>query len=80
MRKMAENNEYGMRVLSDNWDDYGKQYPGVLESEALSIDERRELQKKGYEEHPKKEMEEYIEGLFGSVQDEPALSAAKANR
>jgi anaerobic magnesium-protoporphyrin IX monomethyl ester cyclase len=80
LRKMAENNEYGMRILSDNWDDYGKQYPGVMESDALSIDERRELQKRGYEEHPKKELAKYMKRVSGNVQNAPALSAAEIDK
>ncbi len=79
LRRMAENREYGMRILSDNWDDYGKQYPGVMESDVLPIEERRELQKKGYEEHPKKEIEQYMERVFGCEQDDPAASAVKVN-
>lgn len=56
LRKQAERNEYGMKILTDNWDDYGKQYPGVMESEALSIDRRRELQKYAYDMIPKKKL------------------------
>ncbi len=79
LRKMAENHEYGLRVLSDNWNDYGKQYPGVMESEVLSIDKRRKLQKKGYQENPKKDIEEYIERMFSNAQNDPALPAMKVH-
>jgi radical SAM superfamily enzyme YgiQ (UPF0313 family) len=72
LRDMAEKHEYGLRILSDNWDDYGKQYPGVMESDDLSIEKRRELQKKGYELNPKKNIEQYIQRVFGEAPDECA--------
>lgn len=56
LRKMAEKNMYGLRILSNNWDDYGKQYPGVMESESLSIEELRRLQRTAYSVIPKKKM------------------------
>lgn len=80
LRKMAENNEYGMRILSNDWDDYGKQYPGVMESDALSIDERRELQRKGYEEHPKKDIGEYMARVLGIAQGASILALTYADR
>ena len=67
LRSMAEKNEYGLKVLSNNWDDYGKQYPGVMESDDLSIEKRRELQRKGYELNPKKKIEEYIKRVLVEV-------------
>jgi len=69
LRDMAARHEYGLRILSDNWDDYGKQYPGVMESDDLKIEKRRELQKKGYELNPKKNIEEYTQRVFGQVPD-----------
>lgn len=63
LRKMAINREYGLRILSYNWDDYDKQYPGVMESEQLSIDRRRELQKLAYNLNPKKKITKYEEKL-----------------
>ena len=69
LRDMAAKHEYGLRILSNNWDDYGKQYPGVMESDDLKIEKRRELQKKGYELNPKKNIEEYIQRVFGEVPD-----------
>lgn len=56
IREMALKHEYGLRLLSNNWDDYGKQYPGVMESEVLNIDRLRQLQKKAYEYNPKKKL------------------------
>ena len=54
IRRMAKENEYGLRILSNRWDKYGKQYPGVMDSETLTIDKLRELQKKAYDYNPKK--------------------------
>lgn len=56
LRRMAIRGEYGLRLLTDNWDDYGKQYPGVMESESLSLEKLRALQRKAYEYNPKKEL------------------------
>ena len=61
IRRMAENNEYGLRILSNDWDDYGKQFPGVMESSSLSIQRLRELQKEAYEFNPKKTLSELEE-------------------
>ncbi len=59
LREMALKHEYGLKILTDNWEDYGKQYPGVMESEELTIDKRRELQKKAYECNPKREIRDF---------------------
>jgi hypothetical protein len=59
LREQAQRHEYGLRILTNNWDDYGKQHPGVMESETLSIDELRALQKQAYELNPKKNMDDY---------------------
>lgn len=67
LRKMAINHEYGLRILTDNWDDYDKQYPGVMESDDLPIERRRELQKLSYELLPKKKISEYIEKLNSRI-------------
>lgn len=56
LREMAIKNKYGLRILSNNWDDYGKQYPGVMDSEQLSIEKLRALQKKAYEYNPKNKL------------------------
>lgn len=63
LRKMALNNEYGLRILTNTWSDYGKQYPGVMDSKQLSIDKIRDLQKYAYELLPKKKINEYMEKL-----------------
>ena len=65
LREMALRNEYGMRIISDNWDDYGKQNPGVLESRDLPWDKRRELQRLAYARNPKKELDKYINRMKG---------------
>ena len=59
LRELAQRNEYGLRILSNDWDYYGKQYPGVMESDELPIGRRRELQAIAYSELPKKNMDEY---------------------
>lgn len=59
LRKQAERNEYGLKILTNNWDDYGKQHPGVMESNVLSIDQLRALQKEAYELNPKKNIDDY---------------------
>jgi len=64
LREMALRGEYGMRIMSDDWDDYGKQEPGVLESEAMSWDKRRELQTLAYAVHPKKDYDTYRSRLL----------------
>jgi len=56
IREMAAEDKYGLRVLSNNWDDYGKQYPGVMDSKQLNIEQLRALQKKAYEYNPKKKL------------------------
>ncbi len=60
IRNMAEKHKYGLRILSNNWNDYGKQYPGVMESDSLNIDKLRQLQKQAYEMNPKKELSNFI--------------------
>ncbi len=54
LREMALKHEYGLKIFSESWDDYGKQYPGVMDSETLSIKELRELQQFAYRCLPKK--------------------------
>jgi len=51
---MAAEDKYGLRILNNNWDDYGKQFPGVMDSKQLNIKQLRALQKKAYEYNPKK--------------------------
>jgi radical SAM superfamily enzyme YgiQ (UPF0313 family) len=63
LRDQALRNEYGMRIISDDWNHYGKQEPGVMESEALSWARRRELQKLAYSRNPKKLVTDYLQYL-----------------
>lgn len=58
IRIMAEKHMFGLKILSNDWDDYGKQYPGVMDSDNLSMDKLRELQKYAYEYNPKKKFPE----------------------
>ncbi|MBR9705296.1 radical SAM protein [Candidatus Pacearchaeota archaeon] len=63
IREMADKGMFGLRILTSNWDDYGKQYPGVMESENLSIDRLRELQEYAYKYNPKKDFPKIIDYL-----------------
>ena len=54
LRAMAERGEYGLRITSNNWDDYGKQYPGVMEQGDLSMEKCLFYQQKSYLNHPLK--------------------------
>lgn len=63
LRELALKKEYGMRVISDNWDHYGKQGYGALESDALPFDRRKELQCLAYERNPKKKLDEYMDRM-----------------
>lgn len=60
LREMALRNEFGMKILSNNWDHYGKQGHGVLESKELPYAKRIELKNLAYKTHPKKDICEYI--------------------
>lgn len=60
LRELALKNKYGLRVMHNNWSDYGKQDPGVMESDDLTWTRRRELQKIAYSHHPKKKLDEYL--------------------
>jgi radical SAM superfamily enzyme YgiQ (UPF0313 family) len=63
LREMALKNEFGMRIISDNWDHYGKQDPGVLESKDLPWVKRKELQRFAYLRNPKKQIDIYLQRL-----------------
>jgi len=52
LRAMAEKGEYGLRIISNNWDDYGKQYPGVMEQGKLTMEKILYIQQKSYLNHP----------------------------
>lgn len=60
IRRMAEKHQFGLKILTNDWDNYGKQYPGVMDSDTLSIDRLRELQKQAYEMNPKKELGKHL--------------------
>jgi hypothetical protein len=62
LRKMADRGMFGLKLLpgADNWDNYGKQFPGVMESEELSIQDLRDLQKRAYEVNPKKKLADFL--------------------
>ena len=50
--EMAKSGQYGLKILSQNWDEYGKQYPGVLEQGELTIERLLYYQQKSYLNHP----------------------------
>ena len=54
LRAMAERGEYGLRITSNNWEDYGKQYPGVMEQGELTVETCLFYQQKSYLNHPVK--------------------------
>lgn len=54
LRAMAEKGEYGLRIISGDWDNYGKQYPGVMEQGELNIEKLLYFQQKSYLNHPVK--------------------------
>ena len=54
LRALAEGGEYGLRIISNNWVDYGKQYPGVLEQGDLTVEKLLYVQQKSYLNHPVK--------------------------
>jgi len=58
IRTWAENNEYGLKILSNDWDLYGKQ-DGIMESDALSLGKLKEIQARAYEAIPKKNLAEF---------------------
>jgi anaerobic magnesium-protoporphyrin IX monomethyl ester cyclase len=60
LRTMAQRKKYGMEILSNDWDQYGKQEGGVLESIDLPWKKRKQLQDIAYSRHPKKNLDEYI--------------------
>ena len=72
LRQQALNGEHGLRLLTDDWNDYDKQYPGVMESVSMPIGRRLELQKIAYELNPKNKIEDYIKNLSMRQQTETA--------
>lgn len=56
IRRSAERGQWGLKILSRDWDVYDKQYPGVMDSETLSIDTIRKYQALAYEMNPQKKM------------------------
>ncbi len=65
LRQLAIENKHGLKILSNDWDQYGKQDGGVMESDVLSWKRRKELQEIAYETHPKKDLNTYLESLQG---------------
>lgn len=67
LRAMALKGEFGMRITSNNWNLYGKQDPGVLESQDLPFARRKELQQLAYLQNPKKKITDYLDRLSKNV-------------
>jgi len=67
MWEMASKNMYGMKILSNNWDHYGKQDYRVMESDDLSWEKRKQLQEYAYSQLPKKKLDEYLKRLKESA-------------
>lgn len=67
MREQAMKHMWGMKILHDNWEEYGKKERDasenfqVMESDDFSAYQRLEMQKIAYKAHPKKKIQEYIE-------------------
>lgn len=65
MREQALKNIYGMRILSNNWDLYGRKAADskedfeIMESDELTSRRRIELQEIAYSQHPKKSLSDY---------------------
>jgi radical SAM superfamily enzyme YgiQ (UPF0313 family) len=56
IRRSAEKGQWGLKILSKDWDVYDKQYPGVMDSQTLSIDTIRKYQALAYEMNPQRKM------------------------
>ena len=64
LRNQAERGDYGLRILTNDWKEYGKQNGRIMESDNLSYQRLLELQKLGYEGHPKRKLpvEKFLSG------------------
>jgi radical SAM superfamily enzyme YgiQ (UPF0313 family) len=74
LREMALRHEHGMKIISSNWDHYGKQEPGVMESDALPWGKRLELQKLAYIRNPKKHLDDYLQALPRATNGSAAMN------
>ncbi len=69
LREQALKHMYGMRVLSNNWEYYGRKAVNskedfeILESDDMPAKMRKELQDLAYATHPKKIFDEYVKRL-----------------
>ena len=57
---IGRSGQHGMEILSYDWDRYGKQEGGVLESKDIPSERRKELQDIAYASHPKKKLDTYV--------------------
>ena len=65
IRKMAENGDFGLRILSNDWDLYGKQTGEVMDSRYLVKEDLQKLQQYAYKYNPKKNLNRYISRIEG---------------
>ena len=61
VRKLAEKNQYGMKLLTNDWSLYSKQETCVLESEEYPCTKRKEVQRKAYDAFPKQKLDNYLQ-------------------
>lgn len=68
LRELALRGDWGLRLLSSDWDDYSKQgqgLKGVMDSVDFPWEERKRMQKWAYASHPKKKLSEYLKRFKG---------------
>jgi len=66
LRQQAQDNMWGMKILSDDWGLYGKKQNAneifkVMESDKFSAEERLKMQRIAYQVHPKKRIKDYVD-------------------
>jgi hypothetical protein len=58
---LALEGKYGLKIMRNNWDHYGKQDPGVMESADFRLARRKELQQTAYRQFPKQKLAKYLD-------------------
>jgi radical SAM superfamily enzyme YgiQ (UPF0313 family) len=64
LRNQALRGDYGLRILTNDWKEYGKQNGRIMESDKLSYQDLLELQRIAYEGRPKRRLpvEKFLSG------------------
>jgi radical SAM superfamily enzyme YgiQ (UPF0313 family) len=64
LRKQAERGDYGLKILTNDWKEYGKQNGRIMESDELSYQDLLDLQKTAYDGRPKQRLpvEKFLSG------------------